>query len=750
MLEFQIEGQKLYIKKGTTMQLEMNNSIFNTDNIEGDVIFTFDVPAEQNDLIFEHARYVYVQRKRKYKAFIAINGVVIAEGDLYLQKSTKLSYSCGIVVNPYPSGFAERYLKENEFADDIIISDDTVETLADHHAQFRQFIINSFSDDFPIHFPTIYAEKFYGNSNTSYLKFLNLIQKFGENIILSNNIFMGTFEGQYCTPSTDLNKCSYVACLQLVYLLQSVIKSAGYLLTGNFSEDTSIKKIIFPSLNALDSTLKTGFIRLVCQQLLQPSGAIIENVSSHFSLVDNTIYLIPEENYHDIFQQGDQCYHIQTAGIMYFNVRALIPAKQLYEDFEALDSVILTFYCPDDNNTLFTKAISEITLTDELFVVKFSFALNFYQSDIGKRYKFDLMAQCGNFLVGVCPDMIIESTTTYMQLNAFSKKICLKDHVPDLTNSDFFNTINNTFGLAYYIDSKTKKIELSFIKDILANKNYLDLSPYVLQKETEIEEYDPLTYTLEIQSGIEENEFDENDLLDTVNTILQMPSPYFNLGKIILVERENAYYKCVEEDATSVPTWQVWAPANTKLKVGDVQDKTENISPSVKQLTNTLKNNFFLPNYEGAGISSIFTPEEESKFELILLNWHGWQNSVNNDNTFQYPFASVLNCDMNGNKLSDYKLSAAGEESIGETFVKPWLSFLANCEYLTYQFLLPINKFIEVVNLLKPQEGEVKNKIRWVFVDGLLLLPAQMNFEFTEGKETIKAEIKFAKEKVKI
>ena len=48
MISIHIEGKELYIKEGISITMELNNSIFNTEKIEGDIIFTFDVQAEQN------------------------------------------------------------------------------------------------------------------------------------------------------------------------------------------------------------------------------------------------------------------------------------------------------------------------------------------------------------------------------------------------------------------------------------------------------------------------------------------------------------------------------------------------------------------------------------------------------------------------------------------------------------------------------------------------------------------------------
>ncbi|MCL2435981.1 MAG: hypothetical protein FWD09_07600, partial [Lentimicrobiaceae bacterium] len=68
------------------------------------------------------------------------------------------------------------------------------------------------------------------------------------------------------------------------------------------------------------------------------------------------------------------------------------------------------------------------------------------------------------------------------------------------------------------------------------------------------------------------------------------------------------------------------------------------------------------------------------------------------------------------------------------------------CHY----FLLPATIFMEVLQLLKPQDVPISNQKRFVIIDSVKLMPVKMNFQFTEGSRNIIAEIHFAKEKVEL
>ncbi|MDR0206464.1 MAG: hypothetical protein LBI45_04310 [Bacteroidales bacterium] len=64
--------------------------------------------------------------------------------------------------------------------------------------------------------------------------------------------------------------------------------------------------------------------------------------------------------------------------------------------------------------------------------------------------------------------------------------------------------------------------------------------------------------------------------------------------------------------------------------------------------------------------------------------------------------------------------------------------------------MLPVSVFMEVLQLLKPQDVPIQNQIRFVIIDSVKLMPIKMNFQFTEGSRNVIAEILFAKEMVEV
>ena len=168
MLTIEVNGTALHITKGTSLQMEVNSSVFSTDGIEGDIMFTFDVPAKSNDAVFRHARFVYVQRLKKYTCTVLAGGIEIARGDLYIQKATSTVYSCGLVINPWPTDYADRMLCDNDYGEDIVIS----RNASEHNAKWIEFLKSTLNPGSVIKFPLFLDTFFYGSGNNDFGWFL--------------------------------------------------------------------------------------------------------------------------------------------------------------------------------------------------------------------------------------------------------------------------------------------------------------------------------------------------------------------------------------------------------------------------------------------------------------------------------------------------------------------------------------------------------------------------------------------------
>jgi hypothetical protein len=140
-----------------------------------------------------------------------------------------------------------------------------------------------------------------------------------------------------------------------------------------------------------------------------------------------------------------------------------------------------------------------------------------------------------------------------------------------------------------------------------------------------------------------------------------------------------------------------------------------------------------------------FTENNSTDFDLILTYYSGenrcevyWAYDGKSGKT--YGGYSQMNP-----VAAAFPLTVDGENSIGQKYVIPYLKLLGDHEPITMQFLLPLHIFLEVINLLKPQNAPPEIQVRWILVNNIKMLPIQVKFEFSTSKQYIKAELKLAK-----
>ena len=816
MIEIKIEGQQLYIAKETSLQLEVNNSAFSVNRIEGDIVFTFDVPAPENDLVFHQARFVYVQRHKKYGCTFLLDGIEIAAGDLYIQKSTQTSYSCGLVINPFPEGFSERKLSENNYGNDFIISND----YSWHKVGWINMLENSARNENAIFKFFLFVDTvFYGSANKDFGWFLlpndptpsgnqsgfqasiNTNDNVGLDRCYVNRLFTNG-AGSLIEELTDNrgvrvfnnnalsnpNSFAFAPAIQLLWIMEKVIKNGGYQMIGNFRAEDNIKKIYSQSLRALDG--------LASQTEIADSAKATATISPAVSYDDDlwhTLIMPFEVNntpYYYFMPSTTQNYQIDVS------IRTYLPANLLTTyidpedpDAEYIEAVIFFMndryeqfpnwfgwgegwetglgYMKSGKFTYFDffyKIYNASQMNTQIgyngagfYNFNFSFSQKLEKNEpymffFGKitirknQYVGDMITEFQNI------EIIGEIETIYKICNVFANRIKFAQHVPALTNSDFISNICNAFGLSMFVDSAKGQIELSFFKDILNQAQAIDLSQYILTKKSYIEKYEPKKYRYKFDA-IDSEDIDQTKILPSVKTHSQLPDAYKNYGKICFVENENRYRIAVrvgDSVLNWVFKWEPYSGNNQVLEIGE--GEAEEIAPlkipNMKIADEKITKSHHLLNIEIEGCSPIFDTGSK-EFDMILVNYLGHKPCHVNYYCY-YEHAAPVCLNSTGNREQGVDLTATGEHSVGETYAAPWLRFIASHEKICHNFLLPVSVFMEVLQLLKPQDVPINQQTRFVIIDSVKLMPIKMNFQFTEGSRNIIAEIHFAKEKVEL
>lgn len=284
MITVKIGDTPLYIPKETTLVLEQHNNSFDIDNLTSDIIWTFDVPAAPNAIALNNAHFVYISNYKRYRCTIIFNGIVISNGYLFVQSVVdEKKISCGVVLDGLGEEYANRKLKNNDYGDDIVISQPT-DSLETHRANWVNFLQSSVDAESVFKFFLFTCQNFYGN-NEDYGYHQNKRatlredhdEKFWCGYINRLFIYYDTSQSAIGVPTvgnlpdtsefgiklfntlgnnTDkLNGFTFAPAIRLDWLVRKVLANAGYRITGDFLSNPHIKKLYLQSMNAMDGDL---------------------------------------------------------------------------------------------------------------------------------------------------------------------------------------------------------------------------------------------------------------------------------------------------------------------------------------------------------------------------------------------------------------------------------------------------------------------------------------------------------------
>lgn len=273
MITIKIGGQPLYIPKDTALVLEQSNNVFDNDGYMDDVVWTFEVPAEQNQKVLGAVQYVYTGGRKRYDCELSIDGVPFSRGILYVQTATDAKrVSCGIVTNSFTLGFGDKMLRENDYGQDIVIS----QSEQGHQSGWLNFLQGSLNKESVYKFFLFADESFYKNNEDfgyhrnaisglldnaredQFCKYVNrLFFDDGGNIYNNPDTRNGSIVRQgvrIFNSSSNGKRNGYCFCpaIRLDWIVRKVAENAGLAAQGSFFTDKTIHSLFSQSMNAMD------------------------------------------------------------------------------------------------------------------------------------------------------------------------------------------------------------------------------------------------------------------------------------------------------------------------------------------------------------------------------------------------------------------------------------------------------------------------------------------------------------------
>lgn len=336
-------------------------------------------------------------------------------------------------------------------------------------------------------------------------------------------------------------------------------------------------------------------------------------------------------------------------------------------------------------------------------------------------------------------------------LNIFSNTLRWRDHVPDMTNSEFLRAICQFFGLTLWTGGVDRTVQLDFFADIF-KAAALDISPYVVA--TRKTTFEDKAYDVTIASLKDFDNIADSNILPTVDEVSQLVKAQTRKGQHALVRNENAYRRSEKEDDSDRYSWQPAGGNDTAIHVGSADAEPEEVQSDIK-VPNMKWCDQRSPKYllqiDATGNSPLLDLSYSGKFEPILLQYRGrrrlvlQQTAADERPTFTSEAciedANPTNFNADGSTdTSAISLTATGDRSVGEMWQRPRYQFLASSIECEFTLLLPVHMFLELHRLMQPQDGPMAKQTRWVAYKSQRYLPTKVSYEFGRG-DTVKATI---------
>lgn len=774
MIEIFADGKPLVLYRDTTLTIEYNNALFASEAIEGDVVYSFDIPVSGNEKALQFEHLPYVKSHKKHDCTIRVGGIDIITGKLIVQRVTKLRYSVAVMVNPYPDGFAERKMSENESREYVISP--SSET---HQSQWFSFLKRNVTEK-RFKFAPFLNENAYGSNNENF-GFWNGQKKgkivnrlfydalnqpvVNEDIhIFNEEIRLSESDEDSHNLIVERNQQCFAPQVSLEEMLSNFVSNAKYRFVNHMSED--IRKIYIQSPKSMDGTemqfRSQEFIPSRAKGRVKKTQSNDVDQFQKFNIIptgnadgliqDNNIYIV-EPGIYDILLSGNITSSPGTITLILFKG---LPKSKLGE-YAAEDILHIEQWeetNPEDVNGPKIRVIEK--------GVRVNVPAEFARQPVSLAILEEVVLTSGNhtdsngqqeatraeFSISITGPI---KTSQNLGLNIFTDRFKIASLFPDLGNAAFANAIIKDLGMCYFIDSRSGSIEMISFRDLLESKS-IDLSSYVLTNETDMEKpTDRKTlYTIKAVKSDTLTE-EERRFAKETNRFNNIGNLSPRVGDIIFVRDMNAYFLVGEEQNENGvwrETYDEYAGNDKALVIGEGKEESVSSTSKVPALATTdyravgqgTYGNVLIPNIPMELKSVLSGNENEDKSDLVLLQYRGMKEAEieGDSNTMRY-------ADMNPVSAKGFSLTATGDDSLGEKYLRPYITIREQSRTITYKLRVPILKALEIIRLVQPQHEEPRSQVRCVMIDNVKSMPRKISLQIDNNDSLVLCEIEAAK-----
>lgn len=786
MIRIVTDGQDLVLNRSTMMTVELNNVLFASTDIEGDISFTFTLPVEGNERLLGFPNMPQCEATHTIPCSVYCNGNFNWNGKLVVQKASKDTISAALVINPYPDGFGKRQLHENDDAETVIS-----ESLSVHSVAWKKFLAASIHNH-DVKFAPFFNGEGYGSDNEDWgfwhgqsrRKVVNeLFYDSSGNMIESEShpfsqAHNKTFdvsedgeseqEGEGYNSYTEKNQLAFCPQIRIARILEILCRNAGYYFINHLGED--LNATFLQSQKSLDGT---------AAQYEQDNSVIRGDSGEKTPTVNgcHDVYMMPVDTYsEEHINEGKT--NLPLSGWWNFTVNLDCVVKRQpgfwYADWD--EYVRVSVYLVNGNRTYEELTAGEDVIQEwdfKLSEVKVSRKNGKCRAKMAMTQKLHLESENATGLrFYICAyhyntkaifnivsyrmtmeAVEISADTEQSGFNIFRSRFSIPEILPDVTNASFLKTMLETMGLCYFISGKTKEIEM-VPYTMLHEAGSLDLTEYELTRETETETPEETLRTFRLKPMKDESYNDNLRVPDVRGN--HLPDAYSNHERLVLLTKTNTLYRAAvqeHEDLNWVEGWEEHSGNPDRLEVGGGEE--ENREPSVciphqrfvgggrvHPETDTATGETPQLMVADFTISSDIYNISEKPSDLILTQYRGLRKRAYiSTATDGYVWNEVMLPVWN----NEFSLTAKGGNSLGEKYIKHVLELLGH-KTITYKLRLPAKMMQPVENLLRPSELPPERQTRFIVIRNVKTVPKKITFQIDNSiDDTVLCQIEAVK-----
>lgn len=761
MIRIIVKNKELVLGHNTTMTVELNNALFASPDIEGDISFSFTLPVDGNERALDFAHLPQTGKLKKLPCQVYCNGGYNWSGQLVMQKSDRENITAALVINPYPEGFGKAKLTELH-DEDVVIS----QSRESHNQAWEDFLVASIGNQ-DVKFAPFFNEDGYGNENEDYgcwhgisrRKIVNAIffNQDGTLIDATGSLFSKAHNERFELDDEDdsvrieMNQLAFCPQIRIARILETWCRNAGYKFINHLGED--FNKTYLQSMKSLDGTMA----QYEMSETVFAAHANVTLTSQHnhyYKLEGDSPYL--QNGMIDFPSSG--WWRISVAvrfkfavdpGIVYFVVMTENASETDVSGVISQNAML----CEHQGDRIYTAGgtfniylaptavVSHVKMickkTDGSPVSLFDWETGIYNQELG----FDVNIRQ------------ISSDQEQLGFNIFRSKFRIPELLPDIANAAFLKTMLETMGLCYFVSAKTKAIEM-VPYSMLRKAKCLDLSDYELTRETETSEPEETLRTYRLKP-LKDEEYNEELRLDDVET--KLPDAYNNHEHLVLRTQTNTLYRAEREETESESNWvEGWKeycgnPDRLEVGEGDEENRESSVLIPHQRLFSMSRRHPDTDTQSGQTpqlmvadftISSDLYNTSEKPNDIVLTQYRGflqrsWEASTDHPSPCNEVMLPVWN--------DGFSLKSKGHNSLGEKYIKPILELFGH-KTVTYKFRLPANMTQAVEDTLRPSVLPPEMQTRFLIVRNVKTVPRKITFQIDNNRsDTVLCQIEAVK-----